>query len=175
MSSGITFTDKEEAIEYAKQMRSKGYNTTMRKQDKNFIVYLAKRNWEEIQFEPDEERHGYIYPEKGIIAASSKPSLEHEKAHIELGHVTFGERLKRRRDSLADLKREMDAYAYPLAKGRLALRELIDEWNITSASDEEKTSLIRQLGKSLVRLKNRQLITTDEYQNTKEDIQMQLG
>ena len=130
--------------------------------------------WKEIPFEPLEEQsemgqYGWIWPKEGIISASSKPVLEHERAHVELGHAILGKRMKGKRDSLAYLKREMDAYAFPLAKGRFTVDEFLDEWHILETSSEsELESLSRQLGNSLLRLYRKNLITKEEYQTTKD-------
>ena len=39
---------------------------------------------------------GWIFPEEGKVSAESKEALEHELAHITLGHVKLGKPFRRK-------------------------------------------------------------------------------
>jgi len=123
---------------------------------------MELKNWKVIPFEPGEESQlGYIDPKEGIIAAAGKASLEHEKAHIELGHTAL------RRETTPE--EEMEVYAYVLAKGRVTISEFLSTYLPTL--DEENMNILRpELSNALSRLYRKGLITKNEYLNTSRAI-----
>lgn len=139
------------------------------------------KGWRVVPFEPipssstdsDRERvlsepayGGWIWPEKGEISAAKPGVLEHELAHITLGHVHLGKPIERKRGDVSWLSKDLDAWVYPLARGRISLDTFLQGRGFDTISSTERGSLRRQVAVSLRRLYSRGYVTNIEVQDT---------